>query len=118
MARGRTGPEDEDEGCGPEGPCFGFLSGGLSSLSSSLCLVLLVLDLNYHYCLYRSAVEVFAFCRSVVEVLAFCLMIDHHYLLILTAHAVLIYHLVLEEVHLEVVLMEVVLTGHPWACRP
>ena len=67
------------------------------------------------FCL--SAVEVLACCRSVVEVLAFCLMVDHHYLLILTAHAVLICHLVLEEVHPEVVLMEVAQAAHHWVCR-
>ena len=86
-----------------------------------------LLDLDCPCCWNPSEVEVLSFCLSAAEVvvyhpsvvlaLAFYRKVYHHCLLILTAHAVLIDHLILEEVLLEVVLLEVEQAAHHLVCR-
>ena len=46
---GRTGPEDEAEGCEPDVACLGLLSGGCSSSSSSLCLIFIGPELSFSF---------------------------------------------------------------------
>ena len=110
MARGRTGPEDEDEGCGLEAPCLGFLSGGCSSLSSSLCLVLL--DLSHHCC--HHLIGEFSFLSlTFYHSSSFCLWLSEeledlttHCLLISTDHDVQVCWLVFVEDGPEVLKVE------------